>query len=432
MATVKSKKEILEEKRIKEEIEKRAGKTPEQLYQEREKRIMDTVELRKADRVPVLLNLGHFPVKYVGLPISAQYYDRAALRQALIKTLLDFEADACSAINIRSGSATQILGSKQYILPSSDQPDRDVQFLDMDIMKDNEYDLFIADPGDFMLRQYLPRAFESLAPLAKLPLLQSLDAQAMTPASANFSSPEVVQALEALSKAGREQVKLAHAVEGIHDIFGLPPIYYPGGIANPPFDTLVSFLRGLRATLIDMFKRPEKLLAAMEKVLERRIITAGAADPRKRRVSAGGNHFQSEEFLSRKQFDTFVWPTWKKALMATIDLGFIPQAFMEGKNDDRIDCFLELPKGKSIIRFEKIDMHRAKDILGGHLCIGGGVPLALLWGGTPQEVDEYCKDLIKVCGKGGGFILGATGNLDDAKPANIKAMIDSAEKYGRY
>ncbi|MBI2836392.1 MAG: hypothetical protein HYX85_01710 [Chloroflexi bacterium] len=432
MATTKSREETLEEKGIRDEIEKRTGKTPQQLYQEREKRLMDTVELKQADRVPVMLNLGHFPIKYAGLPISAQYYDPAALRQAFIKTLLDFEADACQPLNIRAGFATQILGAKQYILPTSDQPDLDIQFVDMDIMKENEYDLFIADPGDFMLRQYLPRAFESLAPLSKLPLLQSLDAQAMTPASAHFSSPEVVQAFEALSKAGREQAKLAHAVEGMLDIFGLPQTYYPGGVAYPPFDLFVSFLRGLRGTLLDMFKRPDKLLAAMEKVLERRLLTMEAVDPRKRRVGAGGNHFQSEEFLSRKQFETFPWPTWKKALMATIDRGLIPRAFMEGKNDDRIDFFLELPKGKAVIVFEKIDMPRAKEILGGHLCIGGGVPLALLWGGTPQEVDEYCRDLIKVCGKGGGFILAGSGGLSDSKPANLKAMIDSAKKYGRY
>jgi hypothetical protein len=37
----------------KEEIQAGAGQTPEQLYQEREKRITDAVELREPDRIPL-------------------------------------------------------------------------------------------------------------------------------------------------------------------------------------------------------------------------------------------------------------------------------------------------------------------------------------------------------------------------------------------
>ena len=77
-------------------------------------------------------------------------------------------------------------------------------------------------------------------------------------------------------------------------------------------------------------------------------------------------------------------------------------------------------------------MARAKAILGEHFCIAGNVPAALLWGGSPQEVEDYCKNLIEVCGKDGGFILTSASPLDDAKPANVKAMIDSVIKYGRY
>jgi hypothetical protein len=37
--------------------------------------------------------------------------------------------------------------------------------------------------------------------------------------------------------------------------------------------------------------------------------------------------------------------------------------------------------------------------------------------------------LIQVCGKGGGFILVNGGGMDQATPANIKAMVDSPKKY---
>ncbi len=66
------------------------------------------------------------------------------------------------------------------------------------------------------------------------------------------------------------------------------------------------------------------------------------------------------------------------------------------------------------------------------VCIRGGVPSALLCTGTPQEVRDCCKKLIDVAGRGGGFIMDASSVIDDAKPENIKAMIDFTKEYGVY
>jgi uroporphyrinogen-III decarboxylase len=76
-------------------------------------------------------------------------------------------------------------------------------------------------------------------------------------------------------------------------------------------------------------------------------------------------------------------------------------------------------------------MVRAKDVLGGHLCITGGMPASLLQTGTVPDVEEYCRKLIDVCGKDGGFIL-VNSALDEATPANVKAMADFSKSYGIY
>jgi uroporphyrinogen-III decarboxylase len=53
--------------------------------------------------------------------------------------------------------------------------------------------------------------------------------------------------------------------------------------------------------------------------------------------------------------------------------------------------------------------------------------------GTAAETTAYCKKLIDVVGKGGGFILGvACGTPVDAKFDNLKAMIDTAKTYNPY
>lgn len=425
-------------RRAREAITKRTGKTPEQLYQEREKRVADAVQLKVPDRVPVCLKVGSFPIRYVGLSQSAKFYDADAHKEAVIKTLVDFEPDVFTntPADSMSGLALETLGAKQYRWPGGPlRPDEHAQYLDMEIMRANEYDLFVTDPSDFMLRYYLPRAFGSLASLSQLPSFQNLGGHsALVTQSTRFSSPEIVQAFEALFKAGKEQAKFGQWHRELAAV-GTPSLSSSGGAGGAPFDMFGDYLRGMRGMMIDMFERPEKMHIAMERMLEWRLARTNPASSEewgKRRVGGGANHWGSEAFLSKKQFDSFYWPTWKKALLASIELGFVPMPFCEGKVDDRIECFLELPKGKAFVRFDVIDMARAKAILGNHLCIVGGVPASLLWGGSPQEVEDYCKNLIRVCGKGGGYILACGGLEDDAKPANLKAMVDSVKKYGRY
>jgi uroporphyrinogen-III decarboxylase len=47
-------------------------------------------------------------------------------------------------------------------------------------------------------------------------------------------------------------------------------------------------------------------------------------------------------------------------------------------------------------------------------------------------VKAYCKQLIDVAGKGGGFILSSGVILDTAKPENLRAMIEFTKEYGTY
>lgn len=92
-----------------------------------------------------------------------------------------------------------------------------------------------------------------------------------------------------------------------------------------------------------------------------------------------------------------------------------------------------LPRGKVMIDFEKTDMKKAKEVIGDKVCIMGNVPSAMLVYGTPEEVDAYCKQLIEDCAAGGGFILGTECEVPwDAKRENVRAIIEAAEKYGRY
>ena len=81
---------------------------------------------------------------------------------------------------------------------------------------------------------------------------------------------------------------------------------------------------------------------------------------------------------------------------------------------------------------DQTDMAEAKETLGKNACIMGNVSSSMLELATPDEVKDYCKKLIDTAGKGGGFIMGNGAFFDQAKPENVKTMVDFTREYGVY
>ncbi len=52
--------------------------------------------------------------------------------------------------------------------------------------------------------------------------------------------------------------------------------------------------------------------------------------------------------------------------------------------------------------------------------------------GTPDEVKAYCKKLIDVVGKDGGFIMSTQIPLMSVKPENLMAIKAAISEYGVY
>jgi hypothetical protein len=433
-----------EERRLKEQIEKKHGKSVEELHEERGRRIRDAVELRVPDRVPVVIGTGVFAARYGGLTASALYYDHPAYKTACRKMILDFEPDLVgySEVGLYPGTVWDLLDMRLQRWGGGGLPqDVGIEFVEGEYMRADEYDLFILDPSDFVMRYYLPRVFGALAPLHELPAPRNLIGSGFARIVDVFSRPEFGQLALKLHEAGRAQEqgkKLAADFEEEMTGLGFPVQVQTG--SNPggaPFDLISDYLRGMRGAMLDMYRCPDKLLEACDKILAWRMAQATPPGPTKSGTvarSGGALHRGSDGFMSIAQFEKFYWPGLKKALLAAIDLGYVAAPFLEGVWNDRLEYWLELPKGKTLCFFDQVDMFRAKEVLGGHVCIQGNVPSSLLTVGSPQDVEEYCRSLIKVCGKDGGFILSAStiNPPDSAKPANVKAMIDAAKKYGGY
>ena len=77
-------------------------------------------------------------------------------------------------------------------------------------------------------------------------------------------------------------------------------------------------------------------------------------------------------------------------------------------------------------------MATAKEVVGGNTCIGGNVPAGMILTSTPDKVKAYCKDLIDVAGKDGGYMMSCGTAMDEGKPDTLHAMIDFTKEYGVY
>ena len=184
--------------------------------------------------------------------------------------------------------------------------------------------------------------------------------------------------------------------------------------------------------MIDRFRRPEKILEASERLVP--IVTEWCV----RQAARPGApliifvlHKGADGFMSDADFRTFYWPTLKAVMKDIIAQGIVPVMFAEGGYNKRLTVIAdpELPVGSVLWLFDQTDMAMAKRALGGHSCIAGNVPTALLALGTVDEVKAYVTDLLDTCAKDGGFMLENGAVLDDAKAENLKAMIETGRNW---
>ena len=408
-------------------------KTPEQLYQERVKRVEDAIQLKVPDRVPVVLALSFFPAKYTGVTCADAFYNPARWNEAVKKTVVDFAPDMCSSVGAVPGGALEALEFKQMRWPGHGvSPNSTHQFVEGEYMKADEYDAFFRDTSDYMVRTYLPRVCGTLDILTSLPPLSMFFGYTII--TAILGMPGLERAIASLIKARQETLKWnaeMMPLEAEIEKLGFPS--FSQAATFVPFDIISDRLRGMRGSMLDMYRQPDNLLKACQQLLPLMLSSgiAGAKRSGSTRVFIP-LHRGAEGFMSPKQFETFYWPTFKELVLGLVNAGLTPCPFFEGDYTSRLEYLLEFPKGKVLGHFDTSDIFKTKEMLGNHMCIQGNVPPSLLQTGTPQDVKDYCKKLIDVVGKGGGLIVTPRSSIDEVKPENLKAMIDFTKEYGVY
>jgi len=414
-------------------------KTGTELFNEKINRVNAAIQLKVPDRVPFFPTAHMFAAKYAGMTFAEAFEDSDKWFGANRKLTLDLDPDIYFSPGFAvfsSAAAFAAVDFKQLLIPGRGVDARhSFQFVEGEYVKAEEYDAFLDDPTGFALRVYMPRIYGTLAPFAMLPPLTTLMmGYAGIGLTAVFAAPPIFAGFESLRNAGMESGKWAGASAAFDkEMAGLGYPSWAGGVAVAPFDIISDFMRGMRGTMLDMYRRPDKLLAALEKVFPWSLGGAIA------QCQMANNprvfiplHRGADGFMSNKQFETFYWPTLKRLMLALIDAGLTPSPFFEGGYNQRLEYLVDLPKGKIMGLFDTTDVFHAKKVIGKTMCIAGNMPISLLHVGTKEDIRSYTKRLCEEVGKDGGFVMSCGGVMDEADPERVKVWRDATREYGAY
>jgi uroporphyrinogen-III decarboxylase len=415
------------------------GKPASLLLAERTRRLDDALHLRRPDRIPVVLGVGYLLADMYGVTRQEQHENGETEIRMLLRAAEHFQPDTIFGVFNNPAPSLAIGTDVMVRFPGHGlDPNGSFQFVEGEYMKPEDYDAFIEDPADWSIRTYWPRVFPELAGFGLLPPLGMGAFGTYNLCNLGIlQAPPVAHAIQTLLKAGEAQAKAtARTIETTQRLsaagFAPPPL--AGSLIEAPFDFLSDTLRGMRGIMLDIRRRPDKLLAAMEKVLkfelEHAIAFSRATGLRTAFIPL---HRGSDGFMSLAHFEKFYWPTLKALMETLVANDIMPYAFYEGVWDQRLTYLAGLPRGKTAGWFQSSDIFKVKEVVGETMAVSGGMPNSMLQAGTAQEVREFTKRLCRDVGKGGGYLMGVgVGEMEGCKPDLVKVWVETTKEYGVY
>lgn len=414
--------------------------TREQIeYQARQKRVQDAINLQKPDRVPLACLDDYFSLRLAGLTPRDAYYDPDRAGAAHVEQIVRFNWDLVSLHGAFPGRVGETIGLKSVKWAGGNLPDtQEFQYVEKEYMLADEYDQFLKDPSDFVMRTMWPRMAEGLEAFGAIPnlLLMSHSWAPITEIAMLAGKPEVREMLEKLIRTGEEMNKYNAALDRTVEALEKKgfPVVVDSAAAHAPFDWISDYFRGIKGSMLDMYYQPDKLKAAIKvmtpPMIEHAIKTAKEMGDS---VVSIPLHRGADPFMSNEQFAEFYWPGLKELLLALIDAGLTPSPYWEGSYTNRLEFLAELPPRSIWGQFDVIDKKKAKEMIGDIMCFWGDVPAQILISGTPEQTTDYVRELIDVFGDNGGLIVdGAVGIPKEAKLENVLAMTEAVFEYGVY
>ena len=377
-----------------------------------EERLNTVINLQVPDRAPSCPFIYYFAARYAGITARELIGDPASYRAAMD---LCFEElgpwDIYYPVNPRYPEVYSFIMPMKARWPGIDlDDDSTCQLVEGELMRAEDYAWIIEAAREHRHLAYLVFFVEMIARAWDLP-------------SGRKAYAHVLPRL-AMHLAGWRREFASWRKRGVTTLYGFLP--------EAAFDSF-SLARGLTAFVKDCMRRPEEVAEAADALTDSyyfvtRLITA-LLGVRRAEVFV---HRSSNDFISPAMFQALSFPSLKRLADRLVAAGISPVFHLDGDWDENLETLRALPAGHCVVQFDgRTDIFLAKRVIGDRICIMGDVPATMLALGSVSEVDEYCHRLIEEVGCGGGFIMGAGCEIPpDAKPANVRAMLQSVLKHG--
>ena len=393
----------------------------EKLYAQRMERYTTAMRNEKPDRVPIRPFAAEFTARYAGFTCQevSHDYNKAFIAARKCAAEFDWDATVPNMVFVWTG-LTKAISLKYYAVPGIEiPPDVAFQYIepsdDDAYMLADEYDLLIEDPTGYLFNVWLPRVADDVSPMGEKTSFRN-----------NLSFVKGGMAMMSYFNAYGPHIESLRRESGTVSAIA--------GILKAPFDIIADKLRGYTGLCMDMYRQPDKVVAACEAMAPHLLKVAQmTADPN-RNVPVGlWMHRGCVPFISPQQFEKFYWPTLKWIIEELHRDGIQVLFYAEGEWNPNIKYIAELPEKSIIYHVDRGDIFEVHEKVGEKFCVSGGIPNDLLAFGSPEDVRECCKKVIDGVARDGGYIMDASAIMqDDTKPENLKAMTDFTREYGVY
>jgi len=205
-----------------------------------------------------------------------------------------------------------------------------------------------------------------------------------------------------------------------------------GGGTVIPFEALFG-CRSMDELYIDLVRTPDRVKAAMD-AMQPHLIRAGVEGSRRSGIPAVwvGGWRAVPAMLSPAMWDEFVFPYTLEMVTQLAEHDIVSVLHFDHDWTRELARLRELPARKCILNLDGwTDIRRAKQLLGDHMAIMGDVPAPLLATGTPDQVSDYVRELVRDVGPTGLILCPGCDAPIDARPENMQAFVDASLEFGR-
>lgn len=393
--------------------------TPKELFDQRLNDLLTTTNHQEPKRVPVCMDVVSWATAYSGGKTEELVDYPEKMASEYVKVFNDVYCDCILDPGVTYPIRVfQALGAEGYIISSDGVT---IQHCMQDysaIMKEDEYDLLIADPAGFSINVMPRRKYKNL----------------------NGTKNEAYAALLKAALEMKKHMLLNRLIKDkIRDEFGIVELWgnHKVSMQKQPFDFIQDGLRGMKGILIDLKRQPENLLKAIQTIGEISLADARANEDFQAlkpwpfmRIG-----LKVAEFIGLREFRKYWWPLFVEMYKPYADVGVKIFVKCEGLNGNCLDLFRDFPKNSIILQLERDDPFEVHQRLGDVVTIAAGITASLLKYGTKQQCIDYVKKAFDTFAPGGGFMLIQDRPLlsaNDAKIENVLAVYEFAKEYAKY